>query len=94
MKIDEKTISKVANLAKLHLSEVEMGHYQKELSEILTLAEQIAQVDTAGITPLAHPLEVSQPLRADVAAPITNKAAIQQLSSDTSDEYYIVPKVI
>ena len=51
-------------------------------------------VDTTGIEPLAHPLEASQRLRADVVTESNHREAYQSIAPAVENGLYLVPKVI
>ena len=58
------------------------------------LIDQMQAVDTTGIEPLAHPLEASQRLRADVVTETNHREAYQSIAPAVEDGLYLVPKVI
>ena len=66
MSLDRADVEKIANLARLAIDDQDAGSYAQELSNILDLVEQMNAVDTAGVTPMAHPLHMAQRLRSDV----------------------------
>ena len=94
MDIDRKLVETVADLAKLHLDEDNLGEYIHAMSEILDLAEQMLAVDTDGIAPLAHPLEAVQRLRDDEVTETDQHERLQSLAPEVSDGLYLVPRVI
>ena len=51
-------------------------------------------VDTDGIEPLAHPLEATQRLRADVVGESNRRDAYQAIAPAVAEGLYLVPKVI
>lgn len=63
MDIDD--VRKVAKLARLELSDADLGVMAKQLSAILDYFDQLKQIDTDGVEPLAHPLPVQNVFRAD-----------------------------
>ena len=64
------------------------------LNSILGLIDQMQAVDTTGIEPLAHPLEASQRLRADVVTESNHREAYQSIAPAVENGLYLVPKVI
>ena len=94
MSFEPETILNIAHLARLHLSRDEVEQYTGELSAILEFIEQMNAVDTGGVIPMAHPLDMIQPLRADVVTEPDRRAEHQAYAPLVRDGFYIVPKVI
>ena len=92
--IDNKTVAKIAHLARIKLSDEQIPKYAQDLSNILQLVEQINQVDTDNIEPMAHPLDVSQRLRDDAVKETDQHQAFQKIAPATEAGLYLVPKVI
>jgi aspartyl-tRNA(Asn)/glutamyl-tRNA(Gln) amidotransferase subunit C len=89
-----ENIKKVAHLARLAISEEEIIIHARNLSNILELVEQMDTVDTAGITPMAHPLDIPQPLRKDVVTEENQRDLLQSTADPQfiKSGLYIVPK--
>ena len=66
MALDKSEVEKIAQLARLHVSESEAEEVAGRISDILTLIDKMASIDTSNVEPLSHPLEVIQRLRPDV----------------------------
>ena len=100
MRIDQKMalepggILDVAHLARLHLLEDDAERYAGELSAILAFVEQMNAVDTRGVTPMAHPLDMTQPLRADAVTEPDRREEYQTNAPAVRDGLYVVPRVI
>jgi len=45
---------KIANLARIEITDAEAEKYSKELSDILVFVEKLNETDTSGIEPIAH----------------------------------------
>ena len=58
---------RVADLARLELSDLEVETFTHQLGDILKYIEQLQKVETTGVEPLTHPLELSVFLRPDEA---------------------------
>ena len=94
MSLDRSDVEKIAVLARLAVSEGEKDRYAQDLSNILHLVEELNAVDTAGVTPTAHPLHMVQRLRPDTPNEPNQRELFQQLAPATADGLYLVPKVI
>jgi aspartyl-tRNA(Asn)/glutamyl-tRNA(Gln) amidotransferase subunit C len=69
MKLSEQDVEKIANLARLELSEAEKGLYLEQLSAILDYAAMLDALDLNGINPTTHAIAQQNVLRDDVIAP-------------------------
>jgi len=67
--IDREQVLHVARLARLELTEDEVGRMSEELSAVADYIEKIGELDLDGVTPTTHVVEVSNALRPDVVAP-------------------------
>lgn len=94
MAFDKSEVEKVAQLARLHMSEAETAEVASRITDILALIDQMQSIDTDGVEPLAHPLDVTQPLREDRVTEINRRDELQTLAPATEDGLYLVPKVI
>jgi aspartyl-tRNA(Asn)/glutamyl-tRNA(Gln) amidotransferase subunit C len=81
-------------LARLKLTDDEYGESVEKLSKIVDFVDQLSQADTAGVVPMAHPLDAVQRLRPDVVTESDERDRYQQNAPSVSDGLYLVPKVI
>jgi len=94
MSLNKTDVEKIAHLARIALSEDDIPRYAENLSNILELVEQMKQVDTADITPMAHPLEAIARLREDTITEENQRATFQKVAPQVEAGLYLVPKVI
>ncbi|MFT6430849.1 MAG: aspartyl-tRNA(Asn)/glutamyl-tRNA(Gln) amidotransferase subunit C [Halopseudomonas sp.] len=94
MALDRKAVEDIAHLARIALNEDDIPATTAKLSGILDLIDQMQAVDTLGVTPLAHPLETIQRLRADRVTETNQRDALQAIAPATEDGLYLVPRVI
>lgn len=94
MTISAEEVLKIAALARLQIQAEEAEHYAIDLSKIVSLAKQMDAVDTRGVTPLAHPLEVTQRMREDKVTETDRREEFQTLAPKVQRGLYMVPKVI
>ena len=52
------------------------------------------QIETDGVDPLAHPLDIKARLRADQANSDIDRSRFQDIAPETADGYYLVPRVV
>lgn len=94
MSLDKDDIKAIANLARLKIDEADVPQYVTNLSNILDLVEQMNSVDTDGVVPMSHPLDVNQRLREDKVIEKNQRDEFQGIAPATQDGLYLVPKVI
>ena len=94
MSLSKQDIDHIARLARLEVPEQEKSDYMQKLSQIIELVEQLCAVDTTGVVPMAHPLDMVQRLRPDVVTETNQRDYLQQNARDTENGLYTVPKVI
>jgi aspartyl-tRNA(Asn)/glutamyl-tRNA(Gln) amidotransferase subunit C len=94
MALKSDDVRNIAHLARLHIDEDALDRYTSDLSSILTLVEQMNQVDSSGVVPLANPLDATQRLRDDAVTEIDQRDKFQQIAPDVAEGFYRVPKVI
>ena len=85
MSLERSQVAKIALLARLSLSEQELDAATDQLGKIVDLFQQLDQVNTDGIEPLVHAVELQNVLAVDQVAPsISRELALQNAPS--SDE--------
>jgi len=94
MPLDKSDIEKIAWLARLSVDATDLPGYQRDLSSILTLVEQMNAVNTEGIEPMAHPLEIRARLRADEVTESNQREKFQHLAPAVEQGHYLVPRVV
>ena len=99
MSLELKDVKRIANLARLELSEDEANSTLNKLNSFFAIAEQLQAIDTTGIAPLSHPIAAQMPelclrLREDVVTETNHREEYQQVAPATQDGLYLVPKVI
>ena len=92
--IDEKTVRKVARLARIELTDEEIKTYGAQLASILGYVEQLNRLDLDGVEPLAHAGDFDTPLRDDAPAPSLPREAALQNAPSSDPASFIVPRVI
>ena len=94
MSLDAADVEKIAYLSRLGIDAADVPEYAHNLSDILAFVEQLNTADTAGVEPLAHPLEATQRLRPDTVTETDERENFQQVAPQTEAGLYLVPKVI
>jgi aspartyl-tRNA(Asn)/glutamyl-tRNA(Gln) amidotransferase subunit C len=94
MSIDAATVKRVARLARLALPEAKAEPMARELSAIMAWVEQLNEVDTEGVEPMASCVAVKLPLRADVVADGGQPDKVLANAPRRVDNFFVVPKVV
>lgn len=97
MNLTEKEVRYVADLANLRLTDEEVGRMSRDLGHILTHIDQLNQLDTTDVPPMAQVLfdadEIAT-LREDVPHTCLSNAEALANSALSGAGYFKVPKVI
>ena len=94
MSFATKQVQDIAWLARLSIEDEAVAGYAGDMADILALVEQMQAVDTSSVAPLAHPLELITPLRADRVTEEDGREHFQRHAPLTQDGYYLVPKFV
>ncbi|HPC37001.1 MAG TPA: Asp-tRNA(Asn)/Glu-tRNA(Gln) amidotransferase subunit GatC [Candidatus Marinimicrobia bacterium] len=94
MRVDLKTAEKIANLARLTLSEEELKRYAAQMDQILEYIEQLQNLDTNNVKPLSHVQEMINVFRSDEVKPSLSHEAVFANAPQEKAGYFVVPKVI
>jgi aspartyl-tRNA(Asn)/glutamyl-tRNA(Gln) amidotransferase subunit C len=94
MALTAEEVRWVAHLARLELTEAELETMTRQLAAIVAYVDQLRQVNTEGVEPLAHALEVANAFRADEPAPSLPVAEALANAPDRRGDFYGVPAVL
>jgi aspartyl-tRNA(Asn)/glutamyl-tRNA(Gln) amidotransferase subunit C len=84
----------VAHLARLELSDIELATVTPQLQAIVAYVDQLREVHTEGVEPLAHPLPVQNVFRLDESAPSLPIDAALANAPARQGDFYRVPAVL
>ena len=94
MKITKQEVEHVAGLARLELSENEKANLIDKLSNILTYVEQLNELDTKGVAPTSHVLDISNVMREDVPHESLSQEKALANAPEKAAGHYRVPLII
>ena len=94
MSLDSKTVAHIATLARIRVPESELAHLAQELNGIMTWIEQLNEVDTTGIEPMAGVLQRNLPQRADRITDGGYADKVLLNAPDAAHGFFTVPKVV
>lgn len=92
MSISKEEILHVAQLARLQLTDAEMEGLHME--EVITFADQLSELDIAGIEPTNHVSDVYNVLREDMVKPSFDRDDILKNAPSKARGCFLVPKVV
>ncbi|MGB8990628.1 MAG: Asp-tRNA(Asn)/Glu-tRNA(Gln) amidotransferase subunit GatC [Desulfobaccales bacterium] len=94
MALTRDEVLHVAQLARLSLEPAEIDLFTRQLNDILAYVEKLQELDTAGVTPLAQVIPVSNAFRADtVTASLSREMALENAPAQ-EDGAFLVPRII
>ena len=103
MKITRKDVQYVAGLANLELTDDEQARMEKDLNSILGYIDQLSELDTSNVEPMAQVMQVAaatntnnavESLRDDELRECLPRAAVLENAPQTDGAFFRVPKVI
>ena len=94
MSLDKDQVQHIATLARLRLDDEEFADVVDKLSRIVDFVDQLQAAPTDDVLPMAHPLNMTQRLRADEVTEPDERDDIQENAPSNDGGYYLVPKVI
>ena len=92
--MDKATVKKVATLARLAITDAEQEKFAGQLSGILKWVEQMNEVDTSKVEPLANVVNIDLKLRADVVNDGNIQPDILANAPESLEGFFVVPKVV
>lgn len=92
--IDKKTISQIAKLSRIEITEDEANKYAKDLSKVLDYFDQISKIETNNIEPMTTPIENEYFWREDQASAEYSPEEMLQNAPDRAGNLFKVPPVV
>jgi len=94
VKLTRQNVEQIAHLARLEIGAGELDGVVEKLGRIVEFVDQLQAVDTSGVLPMAHPMDMSQRLRADQVSEADHRDLYQQNSDSVANGLYMVPRVL
>ncbi len=94
MSLNLDDVKRIANLARIAVTDEDAGQVLGKLNGIFGLIEQMQAVDTTGIEPMSHAQDVMLRLREDAVKETDQRELFQSVAPQTEAGLYLVPKVI
>jgi len=94
MALDKETVARIAILARIKVPESEQLHLAQELSNILSWIEQLNEVPTGDVEPMASVAHMRLPAREDVVSDGDCRDRILANAPLQARGFFVVPKVV
>ena len=94
MSVDDKTVRRIAHLARLAVADDEVEHLRGEINAILAFVEQLSEVDVAGVEPMTSVTKMMMKKRPDVVTDGGDVGAVLRNAPATENNHFLVPKVV
>ncbi|CAN5557086.1 Asp-tRNA(Asn)/Glu-tRNA(Gln) amidotransferase subunit GatC [soil metagenome] len=93
-RITRDDVALVARLARLELTDEELGTFTGQLQAVLGHATDVEALDLSGVPPTAHPLPLGNVLRPDVEGPTLDRAEVLASAPQAEDDRFRVPTIL
>ena len=87
-------VDHVALLSRLRLTDEEKASFAEDLNVILEQFEILQRLDTEGVPPTAHAMQLQNVFREDVSRPSLSRQELLQDAPEARDEFFVVPRVV
>ena len=94
MQVDEKTVRRIARLARIKVTDAEAKGLEKELSGLLDWVKQLDEVDTEAVEPMVRVVPIALKRRADKVTDGEMADAVTRNAPEKADHFFVVPKVV
>jgi aspartyl-tRNA(Asn)/glutamyl-tRNA(Gln) amidotransferase subunit C len=94
MSVDAATVRRIAQLARIAVSEAEVPHLQGELNAMLAFVEQLSEVNVDGVEPMTSVTPMDMKKRSDLITEGEIADDVVRNAPETQNHFFLVPKVI
>ena len=88
-----KDVEHVAKLARLELTEAEKEKFTKQLGDVLKYVEQMNEVDTTNVKPMAHAFDIVNVMREDKVVNEVSREELLKNAPEEENKFFKVPKI-
>jgi len=94
MSVSREDVQHVAELARLSFSDDEERRMADELSQILDYVDTLDELDTSGVPPMSHVLDITNVFRPDEVTERIEQADALEAAPATEGSHFTVPQVV
>ena len=92
--LTKSAVAKVAHLARLKLSDVELDLFTTQLGQVLGYVELLNELNTDDVDPIAHVADIANVFRDDELKPSLPRAAALSNAPKTDGKFFVVPQIL
>ena len=92
--MDKKTVTTISYLSRLKIDDEKEEKIINDLDNIIEFVDQLNDVDTSDIAPLANPLEKTAKTRKDKVTAKNLKKELLEVAPSANEDYFLVPRVV
>ncbi len=92
--MDKKTVTTISYLSRLKIDDEKEEKIINDLGNIIEFVDQLNNVDTSEIVPLANPLEKTAKTRKDIVTAKNLKKELLDVAPSANEDYFLVPRVV
>jgi len=92
--MDKKTVTTISYLSRLKIDGEKEEKITNDLENIIKFVDQLNDVDTSNIEPLANPLEKTAKTRKDQITAENLKEELLNIAPSSNEDYFLVPRVV
>ena len=93
-KISKEQVRHVALLSRIEMSDEEVEVFQSQLENILEYMDKLDELDTEGIEPMMHVLDLTNVYREDVVRESLSREDAMRNAPKSDGEYFLVPRIL
>ena len=94
MSLTSQDIERIAHLARIRVTPADVADVQAKLDGIFKLIDEMQAVNTEGVEPMSHGLDMVLRLRDDAVTETNHRDKFQKNAPQATEGYFLVPKVI
>ncbi len=94
MTIDAATVKRIANLARLEVTEADIEYYAPQIEGIMKWIDQLSEVNTDNVEPLASVAEINLQLREDQVTDGDKADDVLANAPEALENFFVVPKIV
>ncbi len=92
--MDIKTVTKVATLARIEMSEADLEAVRVKLGNIMKFVEQLGEVNTDNVEPLSNVVDISLRLREDAVTDGGQQQQVLANAPEAVEGFFVVSKIV
>ena len=94
MSVTVETITTLAKLAKIGMTEDEKERFAREVGQMAAFADKLAELDTEGVAPVTHSSQMQSVMRSDMRIPALPREELLANAPEHDESFFLTPKVL